>query len=1145
MALNVLGGELQFVAQLDTTKLETNARKAETSLTHLGDSADKAGTKSQNIFSSIAGGVLALGAAEKTIEFFGDSIREALDAEDTAARFKNTLESINRADIFDELMGAADKLQAKFKYLDNDEIVAVFNKLITYGKLTKNQIEQLTPVIIDFAAKQRISIEQGSSIIIKALEGNTRSLKEYGIELKKGATEADRFTAIMTQLKGKVEGAGEAFQNTATGGIAVARQELKDMEEQIGNKLIPVLSGFLKWVNGAIEGLRLIGERAKNTFSDVITFITDGPGAAQANIALRKAQELQEAEKRVAEAFVDKFTGKTQDEIHKGIIELQNTLQLTQAVLSGPMAPGLSEDDVKRNKTRIRLIKAELQGLFKLQDDQGNKDKLGISADEVAKVDKAKKDHSEINSLLSERKGILDAIRDIENKSVRSGMSEEQAKLKEIADTYNILITRIDDYNKKASKIGQPTIDKTDVVKAKDTELSNTKLKQDADKFKQSLQEQEGIFQQFEEAKKEIGVEKAKEMFAEQTKGYTSYLQLLKSEAEKIAPKIVFGAANVGDIEKMKFLTKAINDEEEKNQKEQFAQQIENFKRLFVETASFNQRRLALEKQYDEDVVSLKKTYSGKELEERLQVLKDVKDEDLKNLGESLAAQTKGYRALHQNLVKFASDRIKAEIAALKKALENTNLDQPTKDAIKAAINAWQDLDNSINGTDDKVNKFADDCTKIAGVFSTIANSVRGVNSNLADSLETISSIVQGVGQARTQWNAFQKEREKLKAGTGNILDTVSAAGGLIGTAVGVISTIVNIFKAAKESAKQAQAAIEDFNQRVMAGELEVTQQYRERQREQARLNELKLEGIKKENALLADQKKNVQAQYDDILRQLQAQTAVVSEEAKKTGGFLGIGRKTKVVEITQSLAGQTFDQLEALFNKGQLTGKARELFEMLQKLKQEGLDIDKQLQDLQAESAQIFTGTTADAISAAILDGFKQGKRSAADFADTFQELMQNALLSSFEAKVIEEKINDFYTQFAAAAESPGGLTQSKIDALKKQFNDTIANIGTQFDQLTKVTGISFGSTSPQAQQQNTVVGNFKALTEDTGNELLGAFNGQRLATLQLVDIQRTALGHLNTIENNTANTVLEIQKVVKVLNDSASGMRPLKVNL
>jgi hypothetical protein len=1133
MALNVLGGELEFVAQLDTTQLETNAKKAETSLTHLGESADKAGTQSQNIFSSIAGGVLALGAAEKTIEFFGDSIREALDAEDTAARFKNTLESINRADIFDELMGAADKLQAKFKYLDNDEIVAVFNKLITYGKLTKNQIEQLTPVIIDFAAKQRISIEQGSSIIIKALEGNTRSLKEYGIELKKGATEADRFTAIMTQLKGKVEGAGEAFQNTASGGIAVARQELKDMEEQVGNKLIPVLSGFLKWVNGAIEGLRLIGERAKNTFSDVITFITDGPGAAQANIALRKAQELQEAEKRVAEAFVDKFTGKTQDEIHKGIIELQNTLQLTQAVLSGPMAPGLSEDDVKRNKTRIRLIKAELQGLFKLQDDQGNKDKLGISADEVAKVGKAKKDHSEINSLLSERKGILDAIRDIENKSVRSGMTEEQAKLKEIADTYNILITRVDDYNKKASKIGQPTIDKTDVVRAKDTELSNTKLKQDADKFKQSLQEQEGIFQQFEEAKKEIGVEKAKEMFSEQTKGYTSYLQLLKSEAEKIAPKIVFGAANVGDIEKMKFLTKAINDEEEKNQKEQFAQQIENFKRLFVETASFNQRRLALEKQYDEDVVSLKKTYSGKELEERLQVLKDAKDEDLKNLGESLAAQTKGYRALHQNLVKFASDRIKAEIAALKKALENTNLDQPTKDAIKAAINAWQDLDNSINGTDDKVNKFADDCTKIAGVFSTIANSVRGVNSNLADSLETISSIVQGVGQARTQWNAFQKEREKLKAGTGNILDTVSAAGGLIGTAVGVISTIVNIFKAAKESAKQAQAAIEDFNQRVMAGELEVTQQYRERQREQARLNELKLEGIKKENALLADQKKNVQAQYDDILRQLQAQTAVVSEEAKKTGGFLGIGRKTKVVEITQSLAGQTFDQLEALFNKGQLTGKARELFEMLQKLKQEGLDIDKQLQDLQAESAQIFTGTTADAISAAILDGFKQGKRSAADFADTFQELMQNALLSSFEAKVIEEKINDFYTQFAAAAESPGGLTQSKIDALKKQFNDTIANIGTQLDQLTKVTGISFGSTSPQAQQQNTVIGNFKAITEDTANVLAGQFGGMRVAQLQLLDVQKNALGHLNTIELNTGNTVIELRNLSAKLDN------------
>jgi hypothetical protein len=1154
MALNVLGGELEFVAQLDTTQLETNAKKAEASLTHLGDSADRTATKSQSIFSSIAGGVLALGAAEKTIEFFGDSIREALDAEDTAARFKNTLDSINRADIFDELMGAADKLQAKFRYLDNDEIVAVFNKLITYGKLTKQQIEQLTPVIIDFSAKQRISIEQGSSIIIKALEGNTRSLKEYGIELKKGATEADRLTAIMTQLKSKVDGAGEAFQNTASGGIAAAKQQMKDLEEEVGNKLIPVLSGFLKWVSGAIEGLRLIGEKAKNTFSDVLTFITKGPGAAEADIAERRVKELLDAQERVIQNHIDQFTSKSKEDIHSEIDRINQVIDAKSKnlkVLKDAKffdSSNFTKEDQKNLEAYeqgIRVLKGELSGLLKLQDGRDDKSKLGISADEVAKVDKAKKDHSEINSLLGERKSILDAIGKLQNDSILSGLSDEDRQLKEIADRYDDVIKKVTEYNKRAPKTGAPLIDGSDLVKAKGVALSNTRLKQDADKFKQSLQEQEGIFQQFEEAKKEIGVEKAKEMFAEQTKGYTSYLQLLKSEAEKIAPKIVFGAANVGDIEKMKFLTKAINDEEEKNQKEQFAQQIENFKRLFVETASFNQRRLALEKQYNEDVVSLKKTYSGKELEERLQVLKDAKDEDLKNLGESLAAQTKGYRALHQNLVKFASDRIKAEIAALKKALENTNLDQPTKDAIKAAINAWQDLDNSINVTDDKVNKFADDCTKIAGVFSTIAGAVRGVNSNLADSLDAISSIVQGVGQARTQWNNFQKERNKLQDGTGNILDTVSAAGGLIGTVVSVISTIVNIFKQAKESARQAKAEIEDFNQKVMAGELEVTQQYRERQREQARLNELKLEGIKKENALLADQKKNVQAQYDDILRQLQAQTAVVSEEAKKTGGFLGIGRKTKVVEITQSLAGQTFDQLEALFNKGQLTGKARELFEMLQKLKQEGLDIDKQLQDLQAESAQIFTGTTADAISAAILDGFKQGKRSAADFADTFQELMQNALLSSFEAKVIEEKINDFYTQFAAAAESPGGLTQSKIDALKKQFNDTIANIGTQFDQLTKVTGISFGSTSPQAQQQNTVIGNFKAITEDTANVLAGQFGGMRVAQLQLLDVQRNALGHLHLIETNTANTVFELQKVVKVLNDSASGMRPLKVNL
>ena len=82
-----------------------------------------------------------------------DATQEAIDAEKATARLRNTLENLGRIDLLDSFAQQAEDLAAALEYLDNDDILGVFNKLATYGKLSQNQIEELTPVIIDFAAK--------------------------------------------------------------------------------------------------------------------------------------------------------------------------------------------------------------------------------------------------------------------------------------------------------------------------------------------------------------------------------------------------------------------------------------------------------------------------------------------------------------------------------------------------------------------------------------------------------------------------------------------------------------------------------------------------------------------------------------------------------------------------------------------------------------------------------------------------------------------------------------------------------------------------------------------------------------------------------------------------------------------------------
>ncbi len=192
---------------------------------------------------------------EKIKEFFTGAVEHAMHAEESFARLNNILSNLGRQDVLPRITKSVEQLGAEFKYLEKANITEVFQKLITYGKLTERQINDLMPVIINFAAKARISLEEAADVMTKALEGNSKALKQYGINIKDGSDVTERFSILMNDLKPRVDGAAEAFGKTFAGQIAIAKQELVDTEEEIGNKLIPVLATLLKFTSNAITGL--------------------------------------------------------------------------------------------------------------------------------------------------------------------------------------------------------------------------------------------------------------------------------------------------------------------------------------------------------------------------------------------------------------------------------------------------------------------------------------------------------------------------------------------------------------------------------------------------------------------------------------------------------------------------------------------------------------------------------------------------------------------------------------------------------------------------------------------------------------------------------------------------------------------------
>lgn len=748
----------------------------------------------------------------------------------------------------------------------------------------------------------------------------------------------------------------------------------------------------------------------------------------------------------------------------------------------------------------------------------------GASKSEAAAANKAiKEEESEINALLEKRKDLLGQIADQQRNADRSGLTKEQTELDRINERYDTVLQniteynkRVDEFNKKNPKAGVQKVGQADILALNDArsqELDNSTLRQKAEEYKKYLEAQRQLFIEYENAKNEVGLQKAKELFGAQLGNYDNFLQLLQQQAAQLLPKIQLGIANVGEVEKFKALIDQIQQYNKDKTKEELENEKQKFISLLEASATYNQQKAAINQKYDELEATLRANSTIAEFDERKKILDTARQEELDALNSQMARSTALYRKLNQDILLFTRERIKAEVKLLREKLKtDTALSPQQKADIENTINQYESLLNETNELAKDFSRISIGLSEVAGIFGDLGSALEGVNDGLADTLNTISQIANIGSNAAGAIASFA---------VGDIVGGIKAT-------VGVITGIINIGKQARESRKQAEREIEAFQQRVLQGEIQITQELRNRQREQVKLNKLKLEGLKAERELLEAQKQAIQQQYQSLLSQLQQQSFIVGQTTEKYGGFLGIGRKTRVVDITQSLAGKSFEELEKLFAEGRLTGKALELFELLRQIKQEGVDIDQLLADNAEAANQIFTGTTADSIVDAIADGFANGKRSIRDFAGDFEDLMRQAIINSLKYQYLEEPLREFYEQFAAASQSDNALTEAEIEQLRQLYSSIINNAQAQFNQLQQISGLNLaasGSTS------NSLSGAIKGITEQQADLLAGQFGGLRITALEHLAVGRRSLEHFNQIQINTSLTALRTQTVIDKL--------------
>lgn len=355
---------------------------------------------------NILGVVTAAELAKGALEFLKGSVSEAQEAEEALGRFSNTLDNIGRNDALERLMAKADEMQKRFKYIDNDDVIGVFEKLITYGKLTERQINDLTPVIINFAAKQKISLSESSSVVIKALEGNAKALKEYGINVKEGSDVTERMGILMNELAPKVDGAADAFGKTFKGQLEIARQEIRDTQEEIGQGLLPILAKLMKYTSIAVKGLVEMGGFLKKVFE---TGSVEGALKLSREELIAKAN--QEAEEKRTKGLIEAYrkdkSGK--DRSNKEIIELiQKADEFDQKQLAIAIAFG----DAKRMMTYEKLVADNKRAIESLQKEMNTDlDKvLGLGGTDNSEDDKTAKEREALKARFEELVAMLNQV---------------------------------------------------------------------------------------------------------------------------------------------------------------------------------------------------------------------------------------------------------------------------------------------------------------------------------------------------------------------------------------------------------------------------------------------------------------------------------------------------------------------------------------------------------------------------------------------------------------------------------------------------------------------------------------------------------------------------------------------------------------
>ena len=277
------------------------------------------------------------------ISFLKESFAEFQKSEKAAKELDFALRNVGGEGTLalEKLSNQAQQLEENLGLFEAEDISNLQKQLVNLGA-SSTQVEKLTPKILDLAKATGMDLSSATDVAIKAINGQTKGLKEVGLEFQDTGDRTQNYNILLEKLD-KFQGAAAASADTLEGKqqrLTIAWGNIKEVVGEFLTNFGTELLDFYDQLNGKLSTQEITMRRIQPVFE------ANAQNLIKSGNAQKALNELQERA-----LAISKDTTLTETEKYEKLLPLERQQKaITKALDEQTLALKRNQKEFKNNK---------------------------------------------------------------------------------------------------------------------------------------------------------------------------------------------------------------------------------------------------------------------------------------------------------------------------------------------------------------------------------------------------------------------------------------------------------------------------------------------------------------------------------------------------------------------------------------------------------------------------------------------------------------------------------------------------------------------------------------------------------------------------------------------------------------------------